>query len=171
MSRPTAALCLAAVASVGIALDTGYALCPVQGEPAALSVAAPPPAIEETAASDLHTVREHPMRQACLTSPFLPEHPTRAQARGVKPVPEQIPKPGETGRETPREKAPELRLVGIAASGGDRRAIVSVGGRQLLLAPGEEKNGVTLVSLTETAAVISTSAGERTLSLPSGLTK
>lgn len=166
MNRPTAALCLAAFTSVGLALDMSYLFCPVQGEPAVLSVVEPPHAAEEkTGKDDLHRVREHPARQGGLTSPFLPEHPTRPQARAAKPAPAQTPKPEMQRQTASPAKEPELRLVGVVSSESGRRAIFSVGARQILLAPGETKSGVTLLSLTENAAIVSTSAGERQLSI------
>ncbi len=62
-------------------------------------------------------------------------------------------------------KEEEIRLVGVISSENERRAILSVGKRQILLAPGEEKDGVTLGSLTENTATVSTAMGEWELSL------
>ena len=172
MIRPTAALCLAALTSIGLAFDTGYALCPVQGEPAQLSIVEPPRAADEKRETDLHIVREHPMQQGCLVSPFLPEHPTREQARAAKLPPTQTPsKSAAPLQATLPAKEPEMRLVGVVSSDAGRRAILFAEKRQILLAPGDEKDGVALISLTENAAVVSTPAGERTLFLSSGLAK
>ena len=62
----------------------------------------------------------------------------------------------------------EIRLVGVVSSEAGGRAILSVGKRQVSLAPGEEKDGVTLVSLTEKTATVLTPTGERELSLSAG---
>lgn len=172
MIRPTAALCLAAFASVGIAFDTSYALCPVKGEPVQLSIVEPPRAADEKTENDLHIVREHPMKQGRLTSPFLPEHPTREQARAAKMASTQMSAPPAALRQPAfAAKESEIRLVGVVSSETERKAILSVGKQQILLSPGEEKGGVSLLSLTENTAVVLTTAGERTLSLSSGLAK
>ena len=174
MIRPTTAFCAAAFAAVGLALGTGYALYPMQGDAAKLAVVEQPhTAFEAIGRKDenLHVVREHPMKEGHLVSPFLPEHPTREQARAAKTAPTQKPDPKEP-RQTPSPtKEPEVRLVGVASSEAGRRAILSVGKRQILLAPGEEKDGVTLVSLTEKTATVSTPMGERELSLSAGRIK
>ena len=173
MIRPTAAFCIAVFAAVGLALGTGYKLYPAQGDAAKLSVVEQPhtevtePSTIEKAENNLHVVREHPMREGRLVSPFLPEHPTREQARAAKTAPAQKPEPKETRRASPARET-EIRLVGVVSSEADGRAILSVGKRQVSLAPGEEKDGVTLVSLTEKTATVLTPTGERELSLSAG---
>ena len=173
MIRPTAAFCIAVFAAVGLALGTGYKLYPVQGDAAKLSVVEQPhteavnSAASEKTDKNLHVVREHPMREGRLVSPFLPEHPTREQARAAKTAPAQKPEPKETRRASPARET-EIRLVGVVSSEAGGRAILSVGKRQVSLAPGEEKDGVTLVSLTEKTATVLTPTGERELSLSAG---
>ena len=173
MIRPTAALCIAVFAAVGLALGTGYKLYPAQGDAAKLSVVEQPHTeVTDSAASEktdknLHVVREHPMREGKLVSPFLPEHPTREQARAAKTAPAQKPEPKETRRASSARES-EIRLVGVVSSEAGGRAILSVGKRQVSLAPGEEKDGVTLVSLTEKTATVLTPTGERELSLSAG---
>ena len=173
MIRPTAAFCIAVFAAVGLALGTGYKLYPAQGDAAKLSVVEQPHTeVTDSAASEktdknLHVVREHPMREGKLVSPFLPEHPTREQARAAKTAPAQKPEPKETRRAFPARET-EIRLVGVVSSEAGGRAILSVGKRQVSLAPGEEKDGVTLVSLTEKTATVLTPTGERELSLSAG---
>ena len=173
MIRPTAAFCIAVFAAVGLALGTGYKLYPAQGDAAKLSVVEQPHTeVTDSAASEktdknLHVVREHPMREGKLVSPFLPEHPTREQARAAKMAPVQKPEPKETRRAFPARET-EIRLVGVVSSEAGGRAILSVGKRQVSLAPGEEKDGVTLVSLTEKTATVLTPTGERELSLSAG---
>ena len=108
------------------------------------------------------------MKEGHLVSPFLPEHPTREQARAAKTTPTQKTEPKGTRSAPSPAKEPEIRLVGVVSSEAGRRAILSVGKRQIFLAPGEEKDGVTLVSLTERTATVSTSMGERELSLSAG---
>ena len=175
MIRPTAAFCAAALAAIGLALGAGYAFYPTQGAAAKLVVVESSPAaadIIERKDENLHVVREHPMKEGRLVSPFLPEHPTREQARAEKTVPTQRPEPkGTRQASSPPQKETEIRLVGVASSESGRRAILSVGRRQILLAPGEEKEGVTLVSLTDNAATVATAAGERELSLSAGIPK
>ena len=174
MIRPTAVLCVAALAAVGLALGTGYALYPMQGDAAKLSVAEPPRTEmnrSERKDENLHVVREHPMKEGNLVSPFLPEHPTREQVKAEKSAPAQRPEPKGTRQATSPAKEPELRLVGVASSDAGRRAILAVGKRQILLAPGEEKDGVTLVSLTEDTATVATALGEHELSLSAGIAK
>lgn len=177
MIRPTAAFCAAVFAAVGLALGTGYKLYPAQGDAAKLSVVEQPRTeAAESAAPDktdknLHVVREHPMKEGRLVSPFLPEHPTREQARAAKTAPTQRPEPKGTRQASPPQKETEIRLVGVASSESGRRAILSVGRRQILLAPGEEKEGVTLVSLTDNAATVSTPMGDRELILSGGIVK
>ena len=173
MIRPTAAFCAAVFAAVGLALGTGYKLYPVQGDAAKLSVVEQPhteavnSAASEKTDKNLHVVRAHPMREGRLVSPFLPEHPTREQARAAKMAPVQKPEPKETRRASPARET-EIRLVGVVSSEAGGRAILSVGKRQVSLAPGEEKDGVTLVSLTEKTATVLTPTGERELSLSAG---
>ena len=174
MIRPTTAFCVAALAAIGLALGTAYVLYPTQGDAAKLSVAEPPRTEMnriERKDENLHVVREHPMKEGRLVSPFLPEHPTREQARAAKTTPAPRPEPKGARQAPSPAKETEIRLVGVASSEAGRRAILSVGKRQILLAPGEEKDGVTLVSLTETTAIISTAAEERELSLSTGITK
>ncbi len=171
MIRPTAAFYAAAFAAIGLALGTGYALYPTQGDAAKLVVMERShTAVEglERKEENLHVVREHPMKEGHLVSPFLPEHPTREQARAAKTTPTQKTEPKGTRSAPSPAKEPEIRLVGVVSSEAGRRAILSVGKRQILLAPGEEKDGVTLVSLTERTATVSTSMGERELSLSAG---
>ena len=168
MIRPTAAFCAAALAAIGAALGAGYTLYPAQGDAAKLVVTEATRAATEPVErkdENLHVVREHPMKEGHLVSPFLPEHPTREQARAAKTAPAQKPSPKGTRQPSSPTKEPEIRLVGVASSEAGRRAILSVGKRQILLAPGEEKEGVTLVSLTENTATVSTAAGERKLIL------
>ena len=173
MIRPTAAFCIAVFAAVGLALGTGYKLYPAQGDAAKLSVVEQPhteavnSAASEKTDKNLHVVREHPMREGKLVSPFLPEHPTREQARAAKTAPAQKPEPKEMRRASPARET-EIRLVGVVSSEAGGRAILSVGKRQVSLAPGEEKDGVTLVSLTEKTATVLTPTGERELSLSAG---
>ena len=173
MIRPTAAFCIAVFAAVGLALGTGYAFYPVQSDVAKLSVVKPPREASSTAEKTekenaLHVVREHPMREGQLVSPFLPEHPTREQARAAKTVLTQKPEPKETQQAAFPARETEIRLVGVVSSESGRRAILSVAKRHVLLAPGEEKDGVTLVSLTEKTATVLTPTGERELSLSAG---
>lgn len=177
MIRPTAAFYIAAFAAVGLALGTGYKLYPAQGDAAKLSVvehprteAAESVTIEKTD-KNLHVVREHPMREGQLVSPFLPEHPTREQARAAKTALTQKPEPKETQQAAFPARETEIRLVGVVSSESGRRAILSVAKRHVLLAPGEEKDGVSLISLTEKTATVSTPTGERELSLSAGLGK
>jgi hypothetical protein len=172
--RPTAAFCVAALAAIGLALGAGYTLYPAQGDAAKLSVAEPPrtAATVDRSEEKLHVVREHPMKEGQLVSPFLPEHPTREQVRAEKAASAQRQKMRESHPEPPPpQREMEIRLVGVASAGTERRAILAVGKRQILLAPGEEKGGVTLVSLTENSATVSTAAGMRELPLSLGITK
>jgi type IV secretory pathway VirB10-like protein len=169
--RPTTAFCAAAFAAVGVAFGTGYTLYPMQDDVAKLVVVEQPHAAVESVErkdENLHVVREHPMKEGRLVSPFLPEHPTREQARAVKMASSQKPEPKGTRQAPPPAKETEIRLVGVASSEAGRRAILSVGKRQILLAPGEEKDGVTLVSLTEKTATVLTPMGERELCLSAG---
>lgn len=174
MIRPTAAFCIAVFAAVALALGTGYKLYPAQGDAAKLSVVEQPrtesvdSAASEKTDKNLHVVREHPMREGKLVSPFLPEHPTREQARAAKAAPVQKPGPKETRQAASPARETEIRLVGVVSSEAGQRAILSVGKRQVSLAPGEEKDGVTLVSLTEKTATVLTPTGERELSLSAG---
>ncbi len=169
MNRPTAALACAALAAVALGLGVSYAACPVRT--AELSVSAPSrvpsSATESKTQGELHTVREYPVTQGELVSPFLPEHPTREQSRALASTASPKPKPGAELSRQPSStlKEEEIRLVGVISSENERRAILSVGKRQILLAPGEEKDGVTLGSLTENTATVSTAMGEWELSL------
>ena len=175
MIHPTSAFYAAALAAIGLALGAGYTLYPAQGDAAKLSGSEPPrtgTAAAESSDEKLHVVREHPMKEGQLVSPFLPEHPTRDQVRAEKAASAQRQKMRESQPAVPPPpREMEIRLVGVASSGTERRAILSVGKRQILLAPGEEKGGVTLVSLTEKSATVSTAAGMRELSLELGITK
>lgn len=174
MIRPTAAFFIAALAAIGTALGAGYTLYPAQGDAAKLSVTEAPRKADAPASGNgenLHVVREHPMKEGKLVSPFLPEHPTREQARAEKAASVGRQKVREAQPTPPPAREQEIRLVGVVSSGDERRAILSVGKRQILMAPGEEKDGVTLVSVTERAATVSTAAGERELSLSSGIIK
>ena len=124
---------------------------------------------ETTADKELHKVREYPKRQGRLVSPFLPEHPTREQAKAAAVSATTQRRDAERlGRTAPAPKEKEIRLVGIVSSETGRRAILSVGKRQIILAVGEEKDDVTIVSLTGDSATISTPSGERTLSVRAG---
>ena len=79
MIRPTTAFCAAAFAAVGVAFGTGYTLYPMQDDVAKLVVVEQPHAaveIVERKDENLHVVREHPMKEGHLVSPFLPEHPS-----------------------------------------------------------------------------------------------
>ena len=158
MNRPTAAPACAALVAVALGLGVSYAACPARTEE--LSIYAPSRALSSATESktqgELHTVREYPVTQGKLVSPFLPEHPTREQSRALASA--ASPKPGAELSRQPSSplKEEEIRLVGVVSSGTGRRAILSVGKRQILLAPGEEKDGVTLGSLTENTAAVST---------------
>ncbi len=167
MNRPTAAFLGAAAAAVALSAGVSYAVVP---EPVAeLSVTAPqqqPQTTESATSEELHKVRVYPNKQGALASPFLPEHPAREQSKAAPPAAES-PKLGaeRRGRELPVPKETETQLVGIVSSETGRRAILSVGKRQVTLAVGEEKDDVTLVSLTEDTATISTPSGVRVLSM------
>jgi hypothetical protein len=96
----------------------------------------------------------------------LPEHPAREQSKAAPPAAAASKFGAERrGRELPVPKETETQLVGIVSSETGRRAILSVGKRQVTLAVGEEKDDVTLVSLTEDTATISTPSGVRVLSM------
>ena len=127
---------------------------------------------EGTASEELHCVREYPEKQGRLVSPFLPEHPTREQSKPA-PAVATFPKPGpaRAGRGSPVPQENEIRFVGTVSAETGRRAILSVGKRQIALAVGEEKDGLTLVSLTEESATIATSSGERILTMGAGRVK
>ncbi len=174
MIRPTAAFYAAVFAAVGLALAMGYTFYPLQGDAAKLAVMEQPQTtgiIIERKDENLHVVREHPMKEGRLVSPFLPEHPTREQTRAEKTAPLQKQEPKGTRQAPAPAKEPEIRLVGVASSESGRRAILSVGKQQIVLAPGEEKDGLTLVSLTEKTATVSTPMGERELYLSAGIIK
>ena len=172
MNRPSPFLGGAAVVSV--LLGVGVSTAGVT-EPAPLTIIERP--IERAAASDargeLPKVRSYPAREGRLASPFLPEHPTREQAKrqSLPPVTRDIKlPPGRHVEQPPRhEKKPQaVRLVGIVSSADGRRAILSVGGRHVLLSEGEAKDGVTLLSLTDREATVSSEGGEMTLSVGAG---
>ena len=166
MIRPTAAFCGAAIAAVALGVGVGFTACPAQD--AGLSIEKPAPAqqTENMTQGELHTVHEYPALQGSLVSPFLPEHPTREQSR-AKTARRPTPKPEASRRPLP-EKELEIRLVGVVSSDAGRRAILAVGKRQILLSPGDEAEGVTLVSLTEREATVATPTEERVLSLSRG---
>lgn len=171
MTQSKPLLC-AAAAAIGTAVGVSYLFFPAQGGAAELSVERPPRIARtaaETPPESLHQVREHREKQGRIASPFLPEHPARGD--GKKAAPKlRTPPPKRT--EAPEPNAPqEIRLVGVVSAETGRRAIVAVGTKQLLLAVGEEKSGITLDALTENEAIVSTAAGERKLALPSGLVK
>lgn len=172
MTRWKSLLC-AAIAAIAAAVGVSYMVFPAQGGAAELSVTQTPNTprtTDEKPDGNLHRVREHPMRQGRIASPFLPEHPTRADVKKAMASSKQTPPQKNTV--PPEPTAPqEIRLVGVVSAGTGRRAIVAVGKKQMLLAVGEEKDGVTLVSLAEKEAVVSTAAGERTLALASGLSR
>ena len=175
MTRSEALFCAAAVA-IGAAVGVSYMAFPAQGGAEELSVAEPPAAARSVRArptESLHQVREQRERPGRIASPFLPEHPARGDGKPPTPATPQTPQTPTTKRtERPGPEAPqEIRLVGVVSAETGRRAIVAVGKKQLLLRIGEEKDGVTLETLTETEATISTAAGERTLALPSGLSR
>lgn len=170
MNRPTAAFFGAAAAAVALSAGVSYAVVP---EPVAeLSVTAPqqqPKTTESATSEELHKVRVYPNKQGALTSPFLPEHPAREQSKAAH-TSAAAQKPGgdRLGRAAPAAEKKEILLVGIVSSETGRRAILSVGKRQITLSAGEEKNDVTLVSLTEDAATVSTPSGVRVLSMGAG---
>ena len=181
MNRPTAAFLGAAAAAVALSAGVSYAVVP---EPVAeLSVTAPqqqPKTTESATSEELHKVRVYPNKQGALASPFLPEHPAREQSKAAH-TSAAAQKPGgdRPGRAAPAVEKKEIRaapaaekkeilLVGIVSSETGRRAILSVGKRQITLSAGEEKNDVTLVSLTEDAATVSTPSGVRVLSMGAG---
>ena len=165
MNRPTEAFLCAAAAVVALSAGVSYAVVP---DPApGLSVTEPQQkTAEEATGGELHKVREYPQKQGAIVSPFLPEHPARDQSKAAPPA-AAPPKLGaeRRGRELPVPKETETQLVGIVSSETGRRAILSVGKRQVTLAVGEEKDDVTLVSLTEDTATISTPSGVRVLSM------
>ncbi len=170
MNRPTAAFFGAAAAAVALSAGVSYAVVP---EPVAeLSVTAPqqqPQTTESATSEELHKVRVYPNKQGALASPFLPEHPAREQSRAAHTAAaSQKPGGDRTGRAAPAAEEKEILLVGIVSSETGRRAILSVGKRQITLSAGEEKNDVTLVSLTEDAATVSTPSGVRVLSMGAG---
>ncbi len=171
MTRPAALIC-AAVAAIGMAVWVSYQVFPARGDAGELTVSEMPGTAGGTEAKSsgkLHQVREYPPKQGRLASPFLPEHPTREDRKKTAEPKKQAP---PTGRPAPETSAPqELRLVGVVSAETGRRAIVAVGKKQKLLAPGEENDGITLLSVTDMEAVVSTPTGERTLSLSSGLVK
>ena len=170
MNRPTAAFLGAAAAAVALSAGVSYAVVP---EPVAeLSVTAPqqqPKTTESATSEELHKVRVYPNKQGALASPFLPEHPAREQSKAAH-TSAAAQKPGgdRPGRAAPAVEKKEILLVGIVSSETGRRAILSVGKRQITLSAGEEKNDVTLVSLTEDAATVSTPSGVRVLSMGAG---
>lgn len=170
MNRPTAAFLGAAAAAVALSAGVSYAVVP---EPVAeLSVTAPqqqPKTTESATSEELHKVRVYPNKQGALASPFLPEHPAREQSKAAH-TSAAAQKPGgdRPGRAAPAAEKKEILLVGIVSSETGRRAILSVGKRQITLSAGEEKNDVTLVSLTEDAATVSTPSGVRVLSMGAG---
>lgn len=170
MNRPTAAFFGVAAAAVALSAGVSYAVVP---EPVAeLSVTAPqqqPKTAESATSEELHKVRVYPNKQGALASPFLPEHPVREQSKAVHTA-ATAQKPGgdRPGRTAPAAEEKEILLVGIVSSETGRRAILSVGKRQITLSAGEEKNDVTLVSLTEDAATVSTPSGVRVLSMGTG---
>lgn len=152
-----------------MALSAGVSYAVVPDPVAEFSVTEPQQktkADEDATGGELHKVREYPQKQGAIVSPFLPEHPAREQSKAAPP-PAAAPKlgPDRRGRELPVPKETETQLVGIVSSETGRRAILSVGKRQITLAVGEEKDDVTLVSLTEDTATISTPAGVRVLSM------
>ncbi len=172
MTRSEALFCAAAVA-IGAAVGVSYMAFPAQGGAEELSVAEPPAAARSARArptESLHQVREQRERPGRIASPFLPEHPTRGDGKPPTPATPQTPPTKRTERPGP-DAPQEIRLVGVVSAETGRRAIVAVGKKQLLLRIGEEKDGVTLETLTETEATISTAAGERKLALPSGLSR
>ena len=151
MNRPTAAFLGAAAAAVALSAGVSYAVVP---EPVAeLSVTAPqqqPKTTESATSEELHKVRVYPNKQG---------HTSAAA---------QNPGGDRLGRAAPAAEKKEILLVGIVSSETGRRAILSVGKRQITLSAGEEKNDVTLVSLTEDAATVSTPSGVRVLSMGTG---
>ena len=170
MNRPTAAFFGAAAAAVALSAGVSYVVVP---EPVAeLSVTAPqqqPKTTESATSEELHKVRVYPNKQGALASPFLPEHPVREQSKAAH-TSAAAQKPGgdRPGRTAPAAEEKEILLVGIVSSETGRRAILSVGKRQITLSAGEEKNDVMLVSLTEDAATVSTPSGVRVLSMGAG---
>ena len=170
MNRPTAAFLGAAAAAVALSAGVSYAVVP---EPVAeLSVTAPqqqPKTTESATSEELHKVRVYPNKQGALASPFLPEHPAREQSKAAHTAAATQNQGGDRpGRAAPAAEEKEILLVGIVSSETGRRAILSVGKRQITLSAGEEKNDVTLVSLTEDAATVSTPSGVRVLSMGAG---
>ena len=170
MNRPTAAFLGAAAAAVALSAGVSYAVVP---EPVAeLSVTAPqqqPKTTESATSEELHKVRVYPNKQGALASPFLPEHPAREQSKVAHTsAAAQKPSGDRSGRAAPAAEEKEILFVGIVSSETGRRAILSVGKRQITLSAGEEKNDVTLVSLTEDAATVSTPSGVRVLSMGAG---
>ncbi len=106
--------------------------------------------------------RAYPARAERLASPFLPERP----ARGAK---EAAPR-GEPARLAGKRRAgPRVRLTGIVSSRAGRRAILSIGGKQTLLAPGETREGVTLLALTADEATVGLASGGRVLAVGSSI--
>ena len=172
MTRLKMLLC-AAVVAIGAAVGVSYVIFPAQGGAAELTVTQMPNAsrtADETQDGNLHQVREHLMRQGRIASPFLPEHPTRDDVKKAVAPNKQTPQ--QKNAPSPEPTAPqEVRLVGVVSAETGRRAIVAVGKKQLLLAVGEKKDGVTLVSLTEKEAIVSTATGEHALALASGLSR
>lgn len=170
MNRPTIAFFCAA--AVVVALSAGVSCAVVPDHEAALSVTEPPQQRGTTGNvtdRELHKVREYPQKKGRLVSPFLPEHPTREQAKAAAVAATPQKREGERpGRMVSAPKEKEIRLVGIVSSETGRRAILSVGKQQIILAAGEEKDNVTMVSLTEDSATVSTPSGERTLSMRAG---
>ena len=167
MSRPSPFLGGAAIVSVLLGVG---AACMIVTQPESMAIIERP--MEKAAASDARgeppKLRSYPAREGRLASPFLPEHPTREQAKR-RTAASNIPAPParEIGR-VPRiphapTKPKAIRLVGIVSSAEGRRAILSVGGRHVLLSEGETKDGVTLLALTEREATISSEDGEITL--------
>lgn len=172
MRRPTAAFFCAAAAVAALSAGVSYAVVPDRAEE--LSVTRAPQNVGTTgkpSGEERERARTYPEKKGRLVSPFLPEHPTREQARAAKTAPAQKKDPKEALPAPAPAKGTELRLVGVVSSEAGRRAILSVGKRHILLAPGEEKDGVMLVSLTERTATVSTAAGERELSLSAGIAK
>ncbi len=173
MKRPTAALFGFTVLSVCLAVWLSYSAFPSWDAEFLISeMPQPGPAAGNPRHGELHVVREYPLTRGCLRSPFLFEHPTRDEIRDAKAaVAARRAQVSLEGPVLPPKKEPEIRLTGIASSDAGRRAFLYVGGRHIMLAPGEEKDGVTLISLTDREATVSAGSGERTLTLGLGLGK
>jgi len=103
-----------------------------------------------------------------LQDPFHAQHGERGRPLAM-PLAEPAAAAGKEARHKSAAPAaaqqPQLQLKGILTSGGQQRAMLSLGKKQFSLAPGESQRGIRLLEIGAGEVRVETLAGEQTLPL------